>query len=77
MCEVRSARAINQREKTRIRNLQYDRENEVYNSKIFIICLRSIGRAGKETIVERQGKLSGPYIEIRPAKLTNHTACTS
>ena len=46
---ARSARAINQWEKTRIRNLQYgtDRENEV--SKIFIISLRLIRRAGKET----------------------------
>ena len=43
-----------------------DRENEVSN--IFVISLRLIGRAGKET--------SGPYIEIRPAKLTNHTART-
>ena len=40
------AQAINQREKTRIRNLQYDRENEV--SKIFIVSLRLIERAEKK-----------------------------
>ena len=47
-----------------------DRENEV--NKIFIISLRLIGRAGKETF-----KLSGSYSEIRPAKLTNYTARTN
>ena len=62
--------AINQREKTRIHNLQYRPRNEV--SKIFIISLRLIGRAGKESF-----KFSGPYSEIRPAKLTNHTARTN
>ena len=44
-----------------------DQDNEV--SKIFVISLRLIGRAGKET--------NGPYIEIRPAKLANHTARTT
>ena len=38
--------AINQREKTRIRNLQYGPRNSV--SKIFIISLRLIRCAGKE-----------------------------
>ena len=47
-----------------------DRENEV--SKVFIISLRLIGRAGKETF-----KVSGPYSKVRPAKLTNHSARTN
>ena len=47
-----------------------DRENEV--SEIFIISLRLIGRAGKETF-----KYSGPCSRIRPAKLTNHSAHTN
>ena len=47
MAQARSARAINQREKTRIRNLSKDRENSV--SKIFIISLRLIRHVGKET----------------------------
>ena len=47
MAQAQSARAINQREKTRIRNYGTDRENEV--SKIFIISLRLIRRASKET----------------------------
>ena len=54
MAQARSARAINRREKMRIRNLQYtDRENEV--RKIFIISLRVIGRAEKK----RNSKLAG------------------
>ena len=70
MAQGRSARAINQREKTRICNLQLrDQENEV--SKIFIIPLSLIGHMGKETF-----KFSGPYSELRPAKLTNHTVHT-
>ena len=36
---------------------------------MFIISLRLIGRVGKE--------ISDPYSEIRPAKLTNHTARTN
>ena len=44
-----------------------DRENEV--SKKFIIFLRLIRCAGKET--------SGPYSEIQPAILTNHTKRTN
>ena len=52
MAQARSARAINQREKNqKIKrgSVTYstDRENEV--SKIFIISLRLIRRAGKET----------------------------
>ena len=75
MAQARSATAIiiNQREKTRIRNLQYaDRGNEV--SKIFIITLTEVNRTrGKRTTF----KFSGPYSEIWPAKLTNHTARTN
>ena len=47
-----------------------DRENKV--SKIFIISRRLIQRARKETL-----KFSGPYSEIRPAKLINHIARTN
>ena len=50
MAQTQSARAINQRGKTKKRgsvNYSTDRENEV--SKIFIISLRLIRRAGKET----------------------------
>ena len=56
---------INEKKKTRT-----DRENEV--SKIFIISRRLIGRARKETF-----KISVPYSEIQPAKLTNHTDRTN
>ena len=56
MAQARSARAINQREKTRILNLKYDRENEV--SKIFIISLRLTGaRARKLVKVKRKVQL--------------------
>ena len=41
-------------------------------SKIFIISLKLIGRAGRETF-----KFSGPYSEILPAKLTNHVTRTN
>ena len=54
---------------TKIRNLKYGPGDEV--SKIFIISLELIGRAAMETF-----KFSGPYSEIRPSKLTNHTART-
>ena len=47
-----------------------DRENEV--SKIFIISLRLIGRAEKQIF-----KVSGPYVTVRHAKLTNHSARTN
>ena len=47
-----------------------DRENE--DSKIFIISLRLIGRAGKETF-----KVSGRYSKVWPAKLTNHSVRTN
>ena len=43
-----------------------ERQNEV--SKIVILPLRLIGRAEKKLF-----KFSGPYNEIRPEKLTNHT----
>ena len=69
--------AINQREKTRIRNLQSRTDKTRLKSKIFIMCLRSIGCAGKETIVEVKGNLAGRTIEIRPAKLSSHTARTN
>ena len=64
---IYGARVINQREKRGSVTYSTDRENEV--SKILIISLRLIGRAGKETF-----KFSGPYSGIQPAKLTNHTA---
>ena len=57
--QARSARAINRREKTRIRNLQYGPRNEVI--KIFIISLRLIGRAKKEF-----SKLVGRTVKCRP-----------
>ena len=47
MAQARSARAINQRKKRGSVTYSTDRENEV--SKIFIISLRLIRRAGKET----------------------------
>ena len=47
MAQARSARAINQWEKRGSVTYSTDRENEV--SKIFIISLRLIRRAGKET----------------------------
>ena len=47
MAQARSARAINQREKRGSVTYSTDRENSV--SKIFIISLRLIRRAGKET----------------------------
>ena len=47
-----------------------DRENEV--SKIFIISLRLIRRAEKETF-----KFSRPYSRMRLAKLTNYSARTN
>ena len=56
--------------KTRIRNLKYGPRKQV--SKIFIISLKLIGRTGKEIF-----KVSGPYSEVRPAKLTNHSARTN
>ena len=67
MSQLRSARAINQRKKRGSVTYSTDPENEV--SKIFIMSLRLIGRAGKETF-----KFSGLYSGIRPANLTNHTA---
>ena len=60
MAKARSARTLNQREKTRSVTHSTDRDNEV--SKIFIISLRL------------NFLIYGPYSEIRPAKLTNHTA---
>ena len=62
MAQARSARAINEREK--------NEENDV--SKIFIISLRLIRRAEKESF-----KFSRPYSRVRPAKLTNHSARTN
>ena len=50
-----------------------NRENKV--SKIFIIPLWLIGRAGKETSYLL--KFNGPHSEIRPAKLTNQTGRTN
>ena len=47
MAQARSAQAINQREKTRIHNLKYGPRDSV--SKIFIISLRLIRHAVKET----------------------------
>ena len=47
MAQARSARAINQREKRGSVTYSTDRENEV--SKIYIISLRLIWRAGKKT----------------------------
>ena len=71
MAQARSARAINQREETRMAvTYSTDRENEV--SKIFAISLRLIGRTGKKPF-----KFSGPYSKIRPEKLTNHRARTN
>ena len=61
MAQARSARAINQREKTSTVTYIMDRENEV--SKIFVISLRLIGRAGKEQLSK-----SGPYSEITGRK---------
>ena len=47
MAQAPSAQAINQREKRGSVTYSMDRENEV--SKIFIISLRLIGPAGKDT----------------------------
>ena len=54
-----------------------DRENEV--SKIFVISLTLIGCAGKESSWSQVAtyKFSRPYNGIRPANLTNHSACTN
>ena len=57
MAQARSTRAINRREKTRIRNLQYGPRNKV--SKIFIISPRLIRRAEKEIF-----KVSGLYFTL-------------
>ena len=62
MVQARSARAIKKQEKKRIRRTYSTyRENEV--SKIFIISLKLLGRAGNETF-----KVSEPYSKVRPAK---------
>ena len=70
MEQARSARAINRREKRGSVTDSTDRENEVI--KIFTISLRLMGRAEKEIF-----KVSGPYSNVRPAKLTNHGARTN
>ena len=65
-------RAINQLQgkSEGIRNLQYGLRKEV--TKIFTISLRLIKCLGKDAF-----NFSGPYSEIRPAKLTNHSARTN
>ena len=70
MLQVTSKEKIQRRSKTYSR----DRENEV--GKISIISLRLIGRAGKENVASNF-KFRGPYSEMRPTKLTNHTARTN
>ena len=55
--------SINQQEKQGSVTYSMDQENKA--SKRFIISLRLIGRAGKETFI-----FSEPYSEIWPTKLT-------
>ena len=73
MAQAQNALAIhNQLEKRRSVTYSTDRENKVSKIHVFIISLRLIECAGKETFV-----FSGPYSELWPAKLTNHTTHTN
>ena len=62
MAQARSARAINQREKRGSVTYSTDRENSV--SQMFIISLRLIRRAGKETSQSQAEGLTATKIAV-------------
>ena len=71
-CALR-AWAINQRDRTRSVTYSTDRENEV--SKIFIISLRLIRRAGKETSQRQAEGSTATKIAVPKFQKLNLFAC--